>query len=100
MAPWIRSCLPMLGTRVPCLDGIPLGVGQLSPCATTTEPALQGPGAITTEACGPRALLHNKRSHCNEKPKLRNKEQLLLEQPEQALMKAMKTQHSQKLNKY
>ena len=49
----VRTCLPMQGTRVPCLDGIPLGVGQLSPCAMTTEPALQGPGAATAEACAP-----------------------------------------------
>ena len=34
---------------------IPQAAEQLSPCATTTEPALQCPRAATTEACVPRA---------------------------------------------
>ena len=32
------------------------------------EPQLQSPCAATTEACAPRAMLRNKRSHHNEKP--------------------------------
>ena len=35
---------------------IPHAVGQLSPCATTTEPARLEPAR------------HNSRSHCKEKP--------------------------------
>ena len=35
-------------------------VGQLSPCATTTEPSRLEP------------VLHNSRSHCKEKPAHRN----------------------------
>ena len=34
----VRPCDPPPHTA--SVDGIPLGVGQLSPCATTTEPAL------------------------------------------------------------
>ena len=41
---------------------IPHAVEQLSPCATTTEPTCLEP------------VLHNKRSHCNEKPAHHNEE--------------------------
>ena len=55
---------------------------KLSPCTTTTEPALYSLRATTTEACAPQLLkpvrlepvLRNKRSHHNEKPAHRNKE--------------------------
>ena len=40
---------------------------QLSPCATTTEPARLEPARLEP-------VLHNKRSHRNEKPTHRNKE--------------------------
>ena len=41
---------------------IPRAAEQLSTCAITTEPAHLEP------------VLHNKRSHCNEKPAHRNEE--------------------------
>ena len=53
MAQWLRIHLPMQGTRVRALvqeDPIPHAAEQLSPCATTTEPACH-----TTEAHAPRA---------------------------------------------
>ena len=65
----------------PWSEMIPHATEQLSPCATTAEPLLQGLQATTTEALEPyhlhTALLkpmclepvfHNKRSHCSEKP--------------------------------
>ena len=56
MAQWLRIRLPMQGTRVQALVWEdPTCVEQLSPCATTTEPALQSPRATTTEAHMPRA---------------------------------------------
>ena len=40
VAQWLRICLPMQGTWVQSLVGkIPHATEQLSPCATTTEPA-------------------------------------------------------------
>ena len=41
-------------------------MGQLSLCAATAEPMLQGPWATTTEAPAP--VLHDMRSHRNVKP--------------------------------
>ena len=53
---WLRIHLPMQGTRVRALVGkIPRAAEQLSPCATTTEPALYSPWGTTTEARVPRA---------------------------------------------
>ena len=42
VAQWLRIHLPMEGTRVQSLvrEEIPHAAEQLSPCATTTEPAL------------------------------------------------------------
>ena len=38
-------------------------------CPRAQEPKLLNPGAWTTEARAPKSpMLHNKRSHCNEKP--------------------------------
>ena len=63
VAQWLRICLPMQGTRVEALSGkIPHAAEQLSPCATTAEPVCLEP------------MLHNKRSHCNEKPMHCNEE--------------------------
>ena len=40
VAQWLRIHLPMQGTQFePCSGKIPHAVEQLSPCATTTEPA-------------------------------------------------------------
>ena len=77
---WIIICLPMHGTQVQSLvreDSTCLG--QLSPCATTTESALQSLRATAKEPlhCRQPQLLRpehlepvlcNKRSQHNEKP--------------------------------
>ena len=56
VAQWLRIRLPMQGTRVRAqVQEDPNAAKQLSPCATTTEPALQIPQATTTEARTPRA---------------------------------------------
>ena len=56
VAQWLRIRLPMQGTRVRALvRKIPHAAEQLSPCAATTEPALQSPRATTPEARAPRA---------------------------------------------
>ena len=47
-AQWLRIHLPMQGTRVQSLK-IPHAAEQLSPCVTTTEPALWSPRATITE---------------------------------------------------
>ena len=57
VAQWLRICLPMQGTGVRS-GKIPHAAEQLSPCATTTEPArprahtpqVLSPCATTTEA--------------------------------------------------
>ena len=63
---------------------IPHAAEQLSPCATTTEPARLEP------------VLHNKRSHCNEKPAHHNEGQPPLTATRESPHAAMKTQCSQK----
>ena len=51
VAQWLRIYLPVQGKWFEPWSGkIPHGVEQLSPCATTTEPALYSPRATTTEA--------------------------------------------------
>ena len=56
VAQWLRIRLPMQGHGFEPWSGkIPHAAEQLSPCATTTEPALQSPRATTTEARTPRA---------------------------------------------
>ena len=53
---WVRIYLPVHGTQVGSLiQKIPHAVEQLSPCARTAEPTCLEP------------VLHNKRSHHNEK---------------------------------
>ena len=79
---------------------IPHALEQLSSCATTTEPVPQSPGATTAEHTCPRA--HAMRQ---EKPLQSEVHALQLQnspcspQLEKNLW-AMKTQHSQKLNKH
>ena len=83
---------------------IPHVTEQLSPCATTTEPALQSPQATTTEACMPQLLkptclepvLCNKRSHRNQKSAHCDEEQPPLATTRKSPREAMKTQCSQK----
>ena len=53
---------------------IPHAVGQLSSCATITEPP--GPQLLKPERLKP--VLHNKKSHLTEKPAYHNKESPLL----------------------
>ena len=56
MAQWLRIRLPMQGTWVRALvREDPHATEQLSPRATTTEPALKSLRAATTEAREPRA---------------------------------------------
>ena len=63
MAQWLRIRLPWQETRVQALvQEDPTYREQLSPCTTTTEPERLEP------------MLHNKRSHCNEKPSHLNEE--------------------------
>ena len=73
VAQWLRIRLPMQGTRVRAL------VKEDPTCHGATEPASHNylsPRATTTEAHVPQLLkpthlkpmLHNKRSHRNEKP--------------------------------
>ena len=77
--PWwssgIRIHLPMQGMWVQSLiQEDPHALVQLSPCTTATEPSLQSPRAATTEPTCLEPMLHNKRSHCSEKPKHCNEE--------------------------
>ena len=53
---------------------IPHAAEQLSPCATTTEPALYSLRATTAEPARLEPTLCNKRSHCHEKPAHYNEE--------------------------
>ena len=61
VAQWLRVRLPMQGTQVRALVQED-ATEQVSPCATTTEPARLEP------------VLRNKRSHHNEKPTHRDEE--------------------------
>ena len=75
MAQWLRIRWPVQETWVCALvRKIPHAAGQLSPCATTTEPALYSRRATTTEPARLEPVLHNERSHRNEKPAHRNEE--------------------------
>ena len=47
---------------------------ELGLCATTIEPELQNLGTATPEAWALEPVLHNKRSHSNEKPAHLNEE--------------------------
>ena len=68
----------------------------LSLCSRACEPQLLSPRAATTEACVPRAVLHNERSHRNEKPPHCNEEWPPLTATRESPCAATKTQHSQK----
>ena len=92
----LRIHPPMQGTwvRSPGRED-PHAVKQLSPCATTTEPALYSPRATTTEVAHLEPVLCNKRSHHNEKPAHCNKEEPLLNATRESPRAATKTQCSQ-----
>ena len=77
MAQWLRIHLAMKGTPVWSLIWEdPTSVGQLDPCATTIEPALQSPGTTTSgSTCGNywglpvcELVLRNEGSPLSEKP--------------------------------
>ena len=90
VAQWLRIRLSMQGTQVRSLipEKIPHAAEQLSPRATTTE------------ARSPRApVLHNKRSHRNQKPPHCNEEQPSLAAARKSLRAAMKTQCTKKKKK-
>ena len=68
---------------------IPHAAEQLSPCATTTEPAATEPTYL-------QLVLRNKRSHHNEKPAHHNEEQPPLAATRESLRAVTKTHLSQK----
>ena len=75
VAQWLRIAYQCRGHRFePSSGKIPHATEQLSPCATTTEPALYSPRATTIEPARLETLLCNKRSHHNEKPTHHNEE--------------------------
>ena len=88
---WIRTCLPMQGTRVQSL------VQEDSTCLGATKPANYNYRACKLQLLRPGCLesvLH-KRSHCNEKPVHHIKEQLPLATTRGSLSTATKTQCNQ-----
>ena len=83
VAQWLRMCLPMQGTRVQALAWEePTCRGATRPMchnywACALEPASHNCWAQVPQLLKPVRLepvLHNKRSHCNEKSAHRNKE--------------------------
>ena len=105
VAQWLRICLPMQGTLVQAL------VWEDPTCRRATKPMRHNYWACALEPMShnywarvPQLLkpvhlepvLHNKRSHCNEKPMHRNKEEPPLAATRESLRAATKTQSSQK----
>ena len=89
---WLRIRLPMQGTRV----------WEDPACCGATKPATHNYRACVLQLLKLVRLepvLHNKRSHRHEKPMHCNEEQLLLAATRESPRTAMKTQHSQKINK-
>ena len=93
---WGSACQCRVHGFEPWSGKIPHAAEQLSPCATTTEPALQSPRATTTEPACLESMLRNKRSHHNEKPAHSNEKQPPLAAASESLRAATKTQRSQK----
>ena len=75
----------------PWSGNIPQAVKQLSPCATTTEPKYSSYGSSNFLE----PLLHDERSHCNEKPAHHNEKQLPLSATREILHTAINNQCSQ-----
>ena len=93
VAQWLGIRLPMQGTRVRAL------VGEDPTCCGATKLACHNYWALVPQLLRPTRLepvLHNKRSHCNEKPTRRNEEWPLLATAKESPHTATKTQHSQK----
>ena len=87
VAQWLTICLPMQGTQVWALvQEDPSCRGVAEPVhhnnwACALEPASHNYWAHAPQLLKPvrlEPMLHNKRSHCNEKPVHRNEEQPLL----------------------
>ena len=106
VAQWLRICLPMQGTRVWALvQEDPTCHGATKPvyhnywtCAL--EPTSHNYGAWVPQLLKPTCLesmLHNKRSHCNEKPMHHNEEYPLLATTRESSCAATKTQCSQNI---
>ena len=104
VAQWLGICLPMQGTRVRAL------VQEDPTCRTATKPMchnyLACPPEPESHSYWARVLqllkpthlepvLHNKRSHRNEKPSHHNKEQPPLTATRESPRAATKTQHNQ-----
>ena len=105
---WLRIRLPMQGTRVwslfqedpACCEATKPVSHNYWACAL--EPASHNYWAHVPQLLKPVSLepmLHNKRSHCNEKPMHRNKEQPPLAATRESPRAATKTQCSQKKKK-
>ena len=93
VAEWLRICLPRQGTRVRAL------VREDPTCRGATKPVRHNCSALVPQLLKPahlESVLHNKRSHLNEKPVHRNKEQPPLTATRESPHAATKTQCSQK----
>ena len=96
VAQWLRICLPMQGTWVQAL------VQEDPTCRGATKPVCHNYWAHTPLLLKPAHLepmLHNKRSHRNEKPAYHNEEWPPPTTTRESPHAAMKTQHSQKKKK-
>ena len=105
VAQWLRIRQPMQGTRVWALvRKDPTCRGATKPVchnywACTLEPVSDSYWALMPQLLRPACLesvLHNKRSHCNEKPAHHNEEQPPLAASRESLHTATKTGHGQK----
>ena len=96
MAQWLRICLPVHGTWVRAL------VQEDSTCRGVTKPVSHNYWARVPQLLKPvrlKPVLHNKRSHCSEKPVHLNEEQPLLATTRESRHAATKTQRSQRKEK-
>ena len=71
---WESACQCRGQGFKPWSGRFPHAAEQRSPCATTTEPALWSPQATVTGAACLEPVLHNKKSHRDEKPTHGNEE--------------------------
>ena len=93
VAQWLRIHLPMQGAWVQAL------VLEDPTCRRATKPVRHNYWDRMPQLLKPACLepmLHNKRSHCNEKPVHLNEEEPPLTAARESPRAAMKTQHSQK----
>ena len=93
VAQWIRICLPIQGTQVRAL------VREDPTCRGATNPVCHNYWAHVLQLLKParlKPMLHNKRSHRNEKPTHHDEEQPLLTATRESSHAATRTQCSQK----